>query len=77
MNKKLYLVARSELPNELPAEIIRGFTSEKKAAELFKSITGASDDTTRLVIDDGAWVINKRLLDDECFYGIIQTEMEE
>ena len=75
--KKLYLVVSSELANKLPAEIIRGFTSEKKAAELFKSITGASDDTTRRVVNDEDWVTNYRLLDDECFYTIIQTELEE
>lgn len=75
--KKLYLVVRTELPMELPVEIIRGFTSEEQAVEFFINLTGASIDVIADVIDGEEWVINKRLLDDECFYGIIQTELDE
>jgi len=75
--QKLYLVTRSELPSELPAEIIRGFVSEKSVIEFFMGLTGAPISTIDDVIDNEMWVTNQRLLDDNCFYGIIQTELYE
>jgi len=75
--QKLYLVARSELPSELPAEIIRGFVSEKSAIEFFMDLTGAPISTIDDVIDNEMWVTNHMLLDDNCFYGIIQTLLDE
>ena len=75
--KKLYLVTRSELPRELPAEIIRGFTTEEKAKKFFMDLTGVTFSAATDAVDYGEWTMSKRLLDDNCFYGITQTELDE
>ena len=74
MSEKAYIIVESKIPDEAPMDIIRAYTSIHSAIDCFKSMLGV-DDATALRTIEGEWIMNRRLLDDDSFYRIIETDL--
>lgn len=74
MSEKAYIIVASKIPDEAPTEIIRAYTSMRGAIDCFKLMTGA-DDAIALTTIESEWIMNRRLLDDDNFYRIVETDL--
>ena len=74
MDEKVYIIVASKIPDGAPTDIIRAYTSMYAAIDRFKSMTGA-DDAIALTTIEGEWIMNRRLLDDDNFYRIVETDL--
>ncbi len=74
MGEKAYIIVESKIPDEAPMDMIRAYASMRNAIDCFKLMFGV-DDATALRTIEGEWITNRRLLDDDSFYRIIETDL--